>query len=217
MKAANGLIFDFDGFLADSEKFHFMTYRDTFAKYGHPVDRTEYAKYWTSLGHGAQGEIERHNLDLDPIAIRDEKRALFSQYCEDGSIELFPEAVEMIERFTATGKRMAIASGTPAPDIHAILRNAGRQNAFEFVIGSDMSKKVKPDPTVFLMTLDALDMSAGECLVFEDAEKGVFAANAAGIPVVVVLTEETKGFPFEGADLILDDHDDLVGALRRLS
>ena len=216
MDNTDGLIFDFDGFLADSEKFHFKTYAETFAKYGHHVDETEYYKYWTSLGHGAKGEVERHNLDLDPIQIRDEKREVFSKYCEDGSIKLFPEAEEMIERFAATGKRMSIASGTPRPDIVAILRNAGRLDAFEIIVGSDMSKKVKPDPTVFNMTLEALDLPADKCLVFEDAEKGVEAANRAGIPVVVVLTEETKTFEFEGADLVLDSHPALLDALRAL-
>jgi beta-phosphoglucomutase-like phosphatase (HAD superfamily) len=63
---AKAIIFDFDGVLADSEKYHFITYSEVFARYGHTIDETEYYKYWTSLGLGARGEIERHNLDLDP-------------------------------------------------------------------------------------------------------------------------------------------------------
>ena len=62
------MIFDFDGVLADSEKWHFATYSEVFARHGHTIDETEYYKYWTSLGMGARGEIERFGLDLDPIA-----------------------------------------------------------------------------------------------------------------------------------------------------
>jgi len=113
LSRAEGLIFDFDGLLADSERFHFMTYDEVFRRYGHSLDPQEYNKYWTSLGHGVKGEIDRHGLDLDPVAIRREKMPIFSRYCEDGSIRLFDEAREMISVFSQMGKRLAIASGTP--------------------------------------------------------------------------------------------------------
>ena len=96
--AARAIIFDFDGVLADSEKWHFETYSEVFARHGHTIDETEYYKYWTSLGLGARGEIERYGLDLDPVAIRDEKRPLFSERCRDGSIELYPQAHEILDR-----------------------------------------------------------------------------------------------------------------------
>lgn len=217
MRPAKGLIFDFDGFLADSEKYHFLAYKETFAKHGHRVDEAEYYKYWTSLGHGARGEVERHDLDVDPIMIRDEKRPLFSRYCEDGSIKLFDEAFEMIDLFGRMNKKLAIASGSMVPDIRAILRNAGVNDTFDVILGSDVVPKIKPAPDIFLKTLEALELDAKECVVFEDAEKGVEAANVAGIPVVVVLTPETRDFAFEGADLVLDSHRALVDALRGLS
>jgi len=207
---AKGLIFDFDGFLADSEKFHFLSYKETFARHGHDVDETEYYKYWTSLGHGARGEIERHGLDLEPQAIRDEKKPIFAGYCEDGSIELFPQAHRIIDLAMQTRKRLAIASGTSAPNIRAILRNAGRADVFDIIVGYDRVPEIKPAPKVFLVTLEEMGLAPADCVVFEDAEKGVAAANAAGIPVIVVLTRETKDFAFDGADLILDSHDELV-------
>jgi beta-phosphoglucomutase len=217
VRAAKGLIFDFDGFLADSEKYHFLSYSEIFRRYGHTVDETEYYKYWTSLGHGARGEIERHKLDLDPIVIRDEKRPVFSRYCEDGSIPLFDEAREMLDLFSRMKKKMAIASGSMVPDIRAVLRNAGVNDLFDVLVGSDMVPRIKPDPLVFIEALKALALPAGECLVFEDAEKGVQAANAAGIPVVVVLTRETRDFDFSAADLVFDSHTELVEALRPLA
>jgi beta-phosphoglucomutase-like phosphatase (HAD superfamily) len=211
---AGGLIFDFDGFLADSEKFHFKSYKEVFARHGHDVDETEYYKYWTSLGHGARGEIERHTLDLDPIAIRDEKRPIFTRYCEDGSIRLFDEALEMLTLFGSLNKRMAIASGSTSSDIRAILRNAKVGDTFEAILGSDMVPKIKPAPDIFLETLAMMKMAAADCLVFEDAEKGMFAAIEAGIPVVVVLTRETRDFDFSRADFVAESHAELLELLR---
>lgn len=216
LQLAKGLIFDFDGFLADSEKYHFLSYREVFADHGHEVDEVEYYKYWTSLGHGARGEIERHRLDLDAIVIRDEKRPIFSRYCEDGSIRLFDEAIEMLDIFAGMGKKMAIASGSMSGDIRAILRNAAVDGRFDTIIGSDTVVKIKPAPDIFLKTLEAIDLAAAECLVFEDAEKGVQAAKTAGIPVIVVLTHETRSFDFSRADMVLESHRELLDLLRAL-
>lgn len=212
---AKGLIFDFDGLLADSERFHFLAYNEVFEQFNHSLDETEYYKYWTSLGHGVRGEIERHNLNLDPVAIRRDKMPIFSRYCEDGSIGLFDEAKEIIETLSHTGKTMAVASGTPAPDIRAVLRNAGLEGAFEVILGSDTIPKIKPAPDIFLETLSQIGLKAEECVVFEDAEKGMFAAIEAGIPVVIIRNAQTQGFDFSRADLTIDSHAETVELLRR--
>jgi HAD superfamily hydrolase (TIGR01509 family) len=217
VRTAKGLILDFDGFLADSEKYHYLSYKEVFARYGHDVDENEYYTYWTSLGHGAKGEIERHNLDLDPVTIRDEKRPIYTRYCEDGSITLYAEATELLGLLSGTGKILAIASGSLTHDIKAVLRNAGQDDLFAAILGSDTVPKIKPAPDVFLKTLEAIDLDSSECLVFEDAEKGMFAAIEAGIPVIIVRTRETRRFDFDRATLLLDSHAELVNLATQAS
>lgn len=212
--SARVIIFDFDGVLADSEKYHFAAYRDVFAKYGHAVDEVEYYKYWTSLGHGARGEIERHNLDLDPLAIREEKRPTFSGYCRDGSIRLFPEAIEIVSRLSAAGKILTIASGSERADIDAILENGGVQGAFKHIIGSDTVPTIKPAPDIFLAMLDAVAAEPYECVVFEDAEKGVQAAIASDIPVIAIHTPETSSIDFSLADVVFASHAEFLQCVR---
>ena len=212
---ARGLIFDFDGFLADSEKYHFLSYKEVFARHDHHIDETEYYKYWTSLGHGAKGEIQRHDLDLDPLAIRKEKIPIFSRYCEDGSIELFDEAKDLLDIFSKTDKTMAIASGSATYDIEAVLRNGGVTDTFKTILGSNIVDRIKPAPDIFLRALEEIDLRPDECVIFEDAEKGMLAAIDAGIPVVIVLTRETSGFDFSRADLVLDSHTELLELARR--
>ena len=211
---ARGIILDFDGLLADSEKYHFLSYSEVFARYGHEIDETEYYKYWTSLGHGARGEIERHDLDLDPKKIRIEKQPIFSGYCEDGSIQLFPEADEMLRLLSASAKILAIASGSFKRDIYAVLKNGGVSTLVGVILGSDTVPKIKPAPDIFLKTLETIQLEANECVVFEDAEKGMYAAVEAGIPVIVVRTKETKDFDFSKADLVIDSHEELGQLVR---
>jgi beta-phosphoglucomutase len=214
LSKARAIIWDFDGVIADSEKWHFVTYSEVFARYGHTVDETEYYKYWTSQGLGARGEIDRHGLDLDPLVIRQEKVPLFSERCRDGSIELFPEMYEILQTMSKTVETMAIASGTAAFDIIPILENAGVRHLFSEIIGSDTVPAIKPAPDLFLVMLERLGLPGRDCLVVEDAEKGMQAANAAGIPVVVVRTDQTRAFDFSDADLVLDSHAQFLDLVR---
>ena len=214
LDAARVIIFDFDGVLADSEKHHFVSYRDVFRRYGHEVDETQYYKYWTSMGLGARGEVERHGLDLDPVAIHDEKQPIFSGYCRDGSIQLFPQAKEMVRILAESNRVLTIASGSTRGDIEAILGNAGLEGTFSFIVGKDTVPTIKPAPDIFFAVLDEVGAEPYECLVIEDAEKGVSAAVAAGIPVVVVRTKETRHFDFDLADLVVDSHDELLALIR---
>jgi beta-phosphoglucomutase-like phosphatase (HAD superfamily) len=211
---ARVIIFDFDGLLADSEKYHYLAYSEVFARYGHTIDETEYYKYWTSLGQGAPGEIARHGLDLDAAAIKEEKNPIFSRYCRDGSIGLFPESRELLDLLSATNHVLTIASGTVRPDIEAILANAGVSGLFTEIIGSDEVTNLKPAPDIFNEMMDRIGCDSFECLVFEDAEKGVSAAVAAHLPVVVVRTEQTKTFDFSLADLTLDSHAEMIELAR---
>jgi HAD superfamily hydrolase (TIGR01509 family) len=214
LDAARAIIWDFDGVIADSEKWHFVTYSEVFARYGHTIDETEYYKYWTSLGLGARGEIERYGLDLDPVAIRNEKVPLFSERCRDGSIKLFPEMHEVLERLSGTGRTMTIASGTAGFDIEPILENAGVRHLFSEIIGCDTVPAIKPAPDLFLAMLKRLRLPRSDCLVIEDAEKGMQAANAAGIPVIVIRTAQTRLFDFSAADLVLDSHAQFLDVVR---
>jgi beta-phosphoglucomutase-like phosphatase (HAD superfamily) len=190
--------------LVDSERFHYLAYNAVFQKYGHTIDETEYYKYWTSLGLGPKGEVERHRLSIDPDAIRREKRPIFSEFCRNGTIRFFPEARELVDRLWRARKTLAIASGTMGSDIEAILANEGVRGRFASVVGSDTVAALKPKPDIFHKVLDDVGASAREAVVVEDAEKGVGAAIAAGIPVLVVRTPETPTIELKGADLILE-------------
>lgn len=208
------VIFDFDGVLADSERHHMASYNAVFQKYGHTLDPVEYAKYWTSLGHGPKGEIERHRLNIDPDAIRREKRPIFSELSRNGTVRFFPEAREVVRLLVGAGKELAIASGTMKRDIVAILENEGMLETFDSIVGSDIAA-LKPDPESFLTVLANVHASPSEAVVVEDAEKGVSAAIAAKIPVVVIRTPETRTIQFKGANLVLDSHAELLNFARR--
>lgn len=216
MTGAEAVVFDFDNVIVDSEPFHYRAYADVFAAHGHVLDRREYWLEWTSKGGGAEGEIARHGLDLDPAAIRAGKDPVYTAFCRGGEIPLFPAAREIIELCAAAGLRLAIASGSYGRDIRALLAAHGLAARFEVVAGKDDSKLLKPHPAPFLIAAERLRLDPGACVAIEDAEKGVRSARAAGMPVILLATALTRDFAIGGADLRLEDLETLRDLLREI-
>ncbi len=203
LESTKAVIFDFDNVVVDSEPYHLRAYSAVFASKGHTIDREEYWREWTSLGGGAEGEIERYGLDLDPDDIRREKDPIYSAYCERGDIPVFPLAMKVIKSFASSGYHLAIASGSYEKDIDSILSLNGIRHLFRSVTGKDGVSRTKPDPETYIMALDRLGLAPSECFAIEDAEKGVISAHRAGIRVITVETAVTEGFDLSAADLSL--------------
>jgi len=205
------VVFDFDGLLADSEPFHFRAYNEVFERYGHSLDPEEYWVEWTSKGKGIAGEIERHNLDLgvDPTEMRQQKFEVYSRFCENGDIQLFPETLSLAKSL-ASSHRFAIASGSWTKDIRSILKNADALSQFPVILGKESAPREKPHPDIFLKAAEALEHPPESCLVMEDALKGLNAATGAGMPCLIIKNRLNRNIDFSGADLVLSSLAELI-------
>lgn len=213
LAAAEAVIFDFDNIIVDSEPYHYAAYAAVFRRLGHEIDREEYWREWTSRGGGAEGEIERYGLDLDPNAIRREKDPIYADYCRSGTVRPFPPALEIIKAFGRAGYTLAIASGSYESDIRAILSAHGIEDDFGAVVGKDGVTRIKPHPETYLRAAEKIGVPPDHCLAIEDAEKGIRSAKDAGMPVIVIETPITRGLPLEGSDLRLTNLDEFAALL----
>lgn len=75
-----------------------------------------------------------------------------------------------------------------------ILREKHMEAYFDYVITSQQVTRSKPDPQMYLEALHNIDLTAEECIVFEDTENGVMAARNAGIDVIVVNDKEKRKY-----------------------
>ncbi|MDD4857334.1 MAG: HAD family phosphatase [Candidatus Krumholzibacteria bacterium] len=216
LETADAVIFDFDNVIVDSEPYHFAAYSAVFAKRGHSIDRAEYWLEWTSRGGGAESEIRRYNLSLDPAAVRAEKDPIYAEYCRSGAIKPFPEAVGVIDAFGRLGLKLAIASGSYKEDIRAILHANGLEDRFSAIVGKDNIEKCKPHPGTYLVAAKKLGLAPRRCLAIEDAEKGVKSARAAGMRVILIETAITRELGLGGADLKLSSLAQLGGLLGKI-
>jgi HAD superfamily hydrolase (TIGR01509 family) len=202
---SKGVLFDFDGVLADSEPYHYLAYNEVFERYGHTIDRDEYWIEFTGKGKGIQGEVERHNLKLDvsPEDMRQQKFDVYSRYCEEGDIKLFPGVKELVEKL-ASSHKIIIASNSWEHDIRAILKNADANHLFEKIIGKTPGKlREKPHPDIFIKAAEEIGLQPSQCIVLEDALKGLKAAKEAGAPCIIILNPLNQNCDFDEADCIL--------------
>ena len=214
LNPCEGIILDFDGLIADSEPFHFRAYNEVFQKYGHTLNPEEYWVEFTSKGKGIQGEIERYNLKLDvkPEAMRQEKFEIYSRYCRSGEIKLFPEAKQFIQKINGRYK-VAIASGSWAHDIRAILEHEQADSLVQTILGKAPPRPEKPFPDIFLDAARELNVAPEKCMVVEDALKGLTAAHDAGMACVIIRNPLNRNIDFSQADAVLENLSEFLQVL----
>ena len=97
-----------------------------------------------------------------------------------------------LERSEQAGIPMAIGSAAITFNIDFILDNLHIRHFFKAIVSADDVTTSKPDPETFIKCAKLLNVSPGNCIVFEDAPKGVEAAQNADMDCVVLTTMHEK-------------------------
>ncbi len=87
---------------------------------------------------------------------------------------------------------MAIGSAAIPFNIDFVLDNLNIRHFFKAIVSADDVATSKPDPETFIKCAELLSVAPGKCIVFEDAPKGVEAAQNAGMKAVVLTTTHSK-------------------------
>ena len=211
-----GIVFDFDGVIADTERVHLAAFQDVLAKRGMTLGESEY--YQRYLGYDDAGALRAIGNDRRQPFADDTVHELVSAKAErfaartGAGAALFPGAAACIERLGAVAP-LAIASGALHAEIDAILRAAGLRERFEAIVAADDVDRSKPAPdsyrrAVELLAAGHIGVTPATCVAIEDSAWGIEAAHAAGLACVGV----THSFPapqLAAADLVLPGLDAL--------
>lgn len=90
--------------------------------------------------------------------------------------------------------KICLCTNNATEIVSHILREKHMEAYFDYVITSQQVTRSKPDPQMYLEALHNIDLTAEECIVFEDTENGVMAARNAGIDVIVVNDKEKRKY-----------------------
>ncbi|MGI8904434.1 MAG: HAD-IA family hydrolase [Solirubrobacteraceae bacterium] len=215
-KRLQAIAFDVDGTLVDSERDgHRVAFNRAFEEaglpdrwgvelYGELLDVTggerRITTYLEQRGM-ARGEREQ----LAP-GLHARKTEIFTEMAKQGEIEPRPGAGELLDELHRAGVRLAIATTGSAGWVHPLLQRLFGIERFETIVTGDEAPERKPDPSVYRLALERLDLPASAAVAVEDSLNGLRAARSAGLACVVVVNDYTREQDFEGADLVLDGY-----------
>ena len=179
----NTVIFDMDGVLINSEPVHQRHEREMYEELGLELTFEEQQSF---VGMSAMDSwrfvIEKYNLKETPQELLLRGRGKYLKVLEEtDEVKMMAGARELIERLENGGFHLLLASSATTPTISAVLKKFDLIKTFPLFIGGDMVHNSKPNPEIFLNIAKLAQVEPSKCVVIEDAEHGVTAANKAGM------------------------------------
>lgn len=207
------LIFDFDGLILDTETPDYEVWQTIYREHGFELPREEWGKIIGGYGLSTFDAAEHLSVllqgRLDSVSLRDRHRA--ESHAMTLAQTVLPGVMDYLRGAKRLGLKLAIASSSSHSWVDTHAKRLGIFDYFDKIICSDEVGvgRTKPNPDLFLLALDQLQIRKNEAIVFEDSPNGVQAAKAAGIFVIAVPNSVTAQLSIENANLMLRSLADL--------
>lgn len=202
-------IFDLDGVMVDTAKYHYLAWRDLADELGFEFtekdnERLKGVSRIVSLD--ILLEIGRKTLaQTEKDAYLKEKNEAYLKYVNQmTSEEILPGVIPMLDFLDS--RNIPYALGSASKNAPLILKKVGLKDRFKAIVDGNDVSKAKPDPEVFLIAAEKLGASPENCAVFEDAIAGIQAAKKAGMLAIGIGDPETLA----AADYIFTDNTEIT-------
>ena len=188
-KKFRAALFDLDGVLVDTAKYHYLAWKNLAHELGFDFSEKDNERLkGVSRLRSLDILLEIGGLTFDEGTknrLAAQKNEEYVNYIRDmDETELLPGAKECLVELRA--RNVKIALGSASKNASLILENLKIGHLFDAVIDGNKAQRAKPDPQVFLLGAQELGVGPADCVVFEDAEAGIQAARAAEMYVVGV-------------------------------
>jgi HAD superfamily hydrolase (TIGR01509 family) len=208
--AVRAFLFDFDGLILDTETAAREGWAWLYREHGHELPREKWALMVGTIGGwDPMGHLE--TLVGEPLEAETLNKRRSAHELSLLEVEVLrPGIAEYLAAAERDGIKRAIVSSASRRWIDMHLERLERAIGWDAIVTADHDeKRAKPRPTLYLEALDALGVSPGEAVVFEDSPNGIRAAKAAGIFVVGIPNSVTQDLGLEEADLVVESLADL--------
>ncbi len=211
MPSIRACIFDLDGVIVDTAKYHFIAWRRLANELGFDFNEEDNEKL------KGVSRVDSLNLilkwggvqltDVEKTEWAAKKNEWYLEYVKQmPASEILEGVLPFLEDLQANNIKIVL--GSASKNATTILKQIGIIDMFDAIIDGTKTTKGKPDPQVFQLGAKAVNVSPNECIVFEDAEKGVQAANAGGFHSIGVGSPEVLSH----ADYVISGFENLTPA-----
>ncbi|MBE8713328.1 beta-phosphoglucomutase [Sphingobacterium hungaricum] len=180
-------IFDLDGVLVDTAKYHFIAWKKLANSLGFSFTEIQNEELKgisrvdslnKLLGWGNIEKSDTEKLELATL----KNDWYIDMIAEMTPEELLPGSKELLSELKENGIKIAL--GSASKNAPLILEKTGISPYFDAIVDGNSVSKSKPDPEVFLLAAKLVEADPQECIVFEDAQAGVEAGKRAGMKVI---------------------------------
>ena len=179
-----GFIFDLDGVIVDTAKYHFLAWKKLANSIGvdFSEEQNEHLK-GVSRKRSLEKILEWGNKTLSEaefmrlMALKNED--YLRHISKMDTSEILPDIEKTLDFLIR--KQQGLALGSASKNAAPILMKVHLLNKFEAIVDGNDVKKAKPDPEVFLNASELIKVAPEDCIVFEDSVAGVQAANIANM------------------------------------
>jgi len=219
-KELQALIFDCDGVLVDTERDgHRVAFNQAFAEKGLDAE-WDVSLYGQLLEVAGGKERMRHYFNAngwpDNIADRDDfikgmhklKTDCFMRIITSGQLPLRPGVARLVDEAIEGNVILAVCSTSNERAVTNVverLLGPQRRSHFAAILAGDVVSKKKPDPEIYNLAAEQLNLDPARCVVVEDSRNGFLAAQAAGMHCIVTTNGYTEHEDFSQADLVVGE------------
>ena len=187
--SSKAFIFDLDGVIVDTAKYHFLAWKELAESLGFDFTE-EQNELLKGVSRVRSLEIL---LDIGKVQLSQEEKDKYlheknEQYlgfiAKMDSQEILPGIPELLAFLKA--EQVPFALGSASKNARLILETLNLLTDFDAIVDGNDVSTAKPDPEVFLIAAEKLGKEPEDCIVIEDAFAGVQAANSAGMTSVAI-------------------------------
>lgn len=204
------VIFDLDGVICHTDRYHYLAWKQLADKIGVYFDETinnrlRGVSRMASLEIILEGWKGTKFTEEEKTELAEEKNGRYKELLKEMTPNDLPAEVKAtLEQLRTSGILLSI--GSSSKNARFILERIGLSGFFDAISDGNNITKSKPDPEVFLMAAEYLNVEPESCLVVEDAKAGIDAARAAGMDSAAI--GDAYGYPM--AEYSLKGFIDLV-------
>lgn len=208
----NGVIFDCDGVVVDSETLSCEASRMTMMKYGASLTMEQMRRF---IGKSNRQMIDEVSVDyrvVFPPDIADEMVRVYSGLA--AQLQPMPGIGEALKRLRQMGIPTAIGSSGEPERILFSLGQVGLVGCFDALCSATEVEHGKPAPDLFLLAARRLNIPPAQCAVVEDSPYGIRGAKSGGMYAIGYTSTHTSDeLRRAGADAVIDHFDKLLDTL----
>jgi len=200
-----------DGVIIDSEVLHKKAYYETFISLGLDVSDELYKTITGSSTINVFQKLVAHfNLDKDPNELVLQKRKRYVDFFEnDPTLHLVKGVEEIIKYFFNKGITLILASSASMPNINRVFKRFELDQYFTAKISGADLKESKPNPEIFEKAAVLGSTAKENCIVIEDSDNGITAANKAEIFVFGYKNPMAADQTLKNADTVISNFSEL--------